>query len=64
MAGNEKILKLKQVIEIVGISRSSIYSLVQRGAFPKPIKISIRSSGWLLSEVERWIESRASSRIS
>lgn len=64
MASNEKILKLNQVIEIVGMSRSSIYLMVQRHDFPMPIKISVRSSGWLQSEVEQWIQARASARIS
>lgn len=64
MTANEKILKLKEVSEIVALSRSSIYELVQKGDFPKPIKMSLRSSGWLLSEVEKWIELRASSRVS
>ena len=62
MDANEKILKLKQVIEIVGISRSTLYGMVQSGDFPKQLKLSTRSSGWLQSEVKNWIESRASKR--
>ena len=64
MTANEKILKLKEVSEIVALSRSSIYELVQKGDFPRPIKMSLRSSGWLRSEIETWIASRASSRVS
>ena len=64
MVSNEKILKLKEVTNIVGLSRSSVYTLVQRGDFPQPIKISVRSSGWLRSEIDQWIERRASSRVS
>lgn len=64
MASSEKILKLKEVVDIVGLSRSSVYTLIQRGEFPRPIKMSMRSSGWLRSEIETWIASRASSRVS
>ena len=63
MGSNEKIIKIHQVVEIVGISRSSIYDMVQRGDFPKQVKLGVRSSGWLKSEVDCWIELRASLRF-
>ena len=63
MENNEKILRLHQVMAIVGLGRSSIYNLIQRGAFPTQIKLSTRSSGWLKSEIESWIEMRASLRL-
>ncbi|WP_338628899.1 AlpA family transcriptional regulator [Yersinia intermedia] len=34
-----------------------IYKLVKDGAFPKPIKLG-RSSRWLKSEVENWLQKR------
>lgn len=34
-----------------------IYKLVKDGAFPKPIKLG-RSSRWLKSEVENWLQER------
>jgi len=63
VGNNEKILKIHQVVEIVGISRSSVYTMIQRNDFPKPLKLGSRSSGWLKSEVDAWIESRASLRF-
>lgn len=41
-----------------GLSRSHIYALAQQGKFPKPTKLSERSSAWVESEVQEWIESR------
>ena len=43
-------------------SRSHIYALIQKGEFPKPIKLSERSSAWLASEVHEWIESKIQQR--
>jgi len=63
MENNEKILRLHQVIEIVGLRRSSIYNMIHQGAFPTQIKLSTRSSGWLKSEIEKWIEMRAALRL-
>lgn len=54
----EKLLRLPQVLNTVGISRSTLYQLVARGDFPKPIKISRRACAWPESAVQRWIEMR------
>jgi prophage regulatory protein len=52
-----RILRLKQVAQIVGIGRSSIYRKVQEGTFPSPIKLgSARASGWISGEVYGWID--------
>lgn len=34
-----------------------IYKLIKDGAFPRPIKLG-RSSRWLKSEVESWLQER------
>ena len=52
----EKLLRLPQVLNTVGISKSTLYQLVARGDFPKPIKIGQRASAWPESAVQRWIE--------
>jgi prophage regulatory protein len=57
-----KFLKLKAVEAATTISRSHIYALAKEGKFPKPVKLSERSSAWLESEVLDWIESRIAQR--
>ena len=57
-----QLLKLKDVIATTGLSRSYIYALAQQGAFPKPIKLSERSSAWVEAEVAAWIEGRIALR--
>jgi predicted DNA-binding transcriptional regulator AlpA len=44
-----------------GISRSSIYEQIQGGTFPKPVKIG-RSSRWLASEIQAWVNTQACAR--
>jgi prophage regulatory protein len=57
-----KLIKISDVTSNLGLSKSHMYALIQRGKFPKPIKLSERSSAWLESEVNDWIESRISQR--
>lgn len=53
-----RILRLPDVIERVGFSRSSIYAFVDNDTFPRPVKIGIRAVGWLDSDVDDWISDR------
>lgn len=52
------VLRLPAVIQLVGISRSSIYLLIQNNAFPKQLQLSDRAVGWRRSDIEAWLESR------
>jgi prophage regulatory protein len=62
---SEQILKLPEVTKITGLARSTIYKLISEDHFPKQIKLTSFSSGWLLSEIEEWINERiALSRVS
>jgi prophage regulatory protein len=57
-----KLIKLKDVVAITGLSRSHVYALAQQGLFPKQIKLTERSSAWVGSEVQDWIDSRIAQR--
>jgi prophage regulatory protein len=59
---NINFIKLNTVILNTGLSRSHIYALAQKGQFPKPVKLTERSSAWVASEVQEWIESRIQAR--
>lgn len=54
----QQVLKLIEVKVITGLSGSTIYRLISQDDFPKQIKLSERSSGWLSSEISQWIEDR------
>ena len=57
-----RLIKLKEVISLTGLSRSHLYALAQQGIFPKPVKLTERSSAWVESEVLAWIEERIAQR--
>ena len=52
---NERLLRLPAVIEITGLSRTSIYRGITAMGFPKPVKLG-RVSAWPASEVHHWVE--------
>ena len=54
----QQILKLKELKLITRLSGASIYRKARQGTFPSPIKLGERSSGWLTSEVDQWLEER------
>jgi prophage regulatory protein len=57
-----KLLKMPEVRTKTGLSKSHLYALAQNGEFPKPVKLSERSSAWVESEVDGWIEERIAER--
>ena len=60
-----RILRLRDVKKATGLSRSTIYSYVEKGGFPSKINIGPRSVGWLEHEVLDWIRKKvAASRSS
>jgi len=61
-AAPRRFLRIADVQASVGLSAGTIYKLVKRGQFPPPVKLTARSSAWLASELDQWIESRASAR--
>lgn len=57
-----RILRRQATCDLIGIKAAGLYRLVQRGQFPKPIKISTKLSGWVEAEVVAWLESRIAQR--
>ena len=54
-------LDRREVLALLNVRRTTLYRLVTKGDFPKPIKIGSRSL-WLRREVLAWIEERAAAR--
>ena len=51
----EKILRLPNVLDRTGLSRSTVYQRVTEGRFPRPVSLGARAVGWIETEVEEWI---------
>ena len=58
----DRLLRRREVEKITGMSRSSIYRLMQEGEFPRPVGVGPRAVRWKVSDIEAWIESRPVAR--
>ncbi|MBI6189110.1 AlpA family transcriptional regulator [Providencia rettgeri] len=54
---DEQFVDMKFITRLTGLTDKWFYKLIQEGEFPKPIKLG-RSSRWLKSEVEQWLQTR------
>ena len=59
---NARLLRLPDVMKTVGLRRASIYQYVREGRFPKPVRITERSVGWVEAEIQAWIAERIAQR--
>ena len=60
MSSPYSVIKMKELVGVVGLSRSYIYALQARGEFPRPIRLvkGGRAAGYLRSEIDDWLKGR------
>lgn len=54
---NDKFVDMEFITKLTDLTDKWFYKLIKDGKFPKPIKLG-RSSRWLESEVEAWLQQR------
>src|SRR5574343_1864867 len=54
----DKYLRIKQVAELTGLSRATIYNMEKASTFPKKTPLGARAVAWRESEIAAWMESR------
>lgn len=53
----DQLVTMAFITQFTGLTDKWFYKLIKDGEFPKPIKLG-RSSRWLESEVEAWLQQR------
>lgn len=53
-----RLLRQHEVSYATGLPKSTIYWLISRNEFPRPVKLSKRAVGWPIETVEAWLASR------
>lgn len=63
-----EILRIALVVKRTGLSRSTVYAKLNRHSssfdpqFPRQFAIGPRARGWLSSEIDEWVKTRAALR--
>lgn len=57
-----RFIRLKEVMHVTGLGRSSIYNYMAEGRFPKTVSLGGRAVAWVESEVQDWMLGRISGR--
>lgn len=55
-------IRINEVIKMTSMPKSSIHLEIKAGNFPKPVKLSARSTAWVKSEVTTWMEKKIAER--
>ncbi|MCD9549873.1 AlpA family phage regulatory protein [Photobacterium carnosum] len=57
-----RFIRLKEVMHVTGLGRSSIYNYMAEGRFPKTVSLGGRAVAWVESEIIDWMLERVSGR--
>lgn len=56
------LVSLQDISARIGISRATIYRMVDSGEFPTPVRISHKRRAWVAAEVNAWVAERMAER--
>ncbi|HIJ25788.1 MAG: AlpA family phage regulatory protein [Gammaproteobacteria bacterium] len=54
----ERIVRAKELQELTGLSRTTLWRMERKGEFPDRVPLSGSSVGWRYSEVMEWMRTR------
>lgn len=61
-APTARFLRLPEVMDLTGLSRSTLYDSIKRGSFPAAVPLGGKSVAWLSTEVDAWMTERVAAR--
>jgi prophage regulatory protein len=53
-----QIYRIREVIRITGLGRSTLYAYIAAGKFPRPLRLGVRAVGWSSDAVFQWLAER------
>lgn len=58
-----QILRFGEIERLLRLSKATVYRLIARGEFPRPIKLGPRAVGWRRCEVAEWLDARERTQL-
>lgn len=60
MTMTDRHLRRPAVQDLTGLSRSTIYDLMAKGVFPRPVRLTKKAVAWPESAIADWLAKRPS----
>lgn len=52
------IYRIGDLTGVLGLSKWTVYDLMKKGDFPRPVQLTVKAVGWRASDVETWVNNR------
>ncbi len=59
----DRFLRLREVLLVTGLTRSSVYRMIATNDFPRPVHLAARAVAWPESEIVIWQNQRMQMRV-
>ncbi len=54
----DRLIRLPEVENLIGCKKSTVYTMLKHGTFPRPIRLSARMVAWPETAVLQWMQDR------
>lgn len=51
-------IRLKELVQRIGVGRSTVYKWIEEGSFPKPVHLGPHAVAWLVTDIVEWEQSK------
>ncbi len=58
----DRLIPIQEVMQLVGLKKTTIYKMMGENSFPRPVKLGRRSSRWVEREIASWQHAKISAR--
>ena len=52
------VVRMSRLVEMIGLSRATIWKMLSQDKFPSPIRLGSKSVGWRVKDIEDWLQNR------
>lgn len=56
---NIKVVKQAEITKMIGISKTTLWRMIQKGVFPAPFKLGERINAWRVETIEAWLNEQS-----
>jgi prophage regulatory protein len=57
----KQVIRMSQLVQMLGVSKSTIHRLRKAGQFVQPITLGPRSVGYYVQDINNWLNNRSNS---